>query len=66
MEAGKTMERAEQLRILAAEIRHRAPSSELMADALEVIAGAMEPCVDCGAAEQGDAEREEINRDSGV
>lgn len=37
-----------------------------MADALEVIAGAMEPCVDCGAAEQGDAEREEINRDSGV
>lgn len=45
---GEAMPRAAELRLMAAEIRDNPPNSGRIADALDLIAGAMEPCIDCG------------------
>lgn len=62
------MPRAAALRLMAAEIRDNPPNSGRIADALDLIAAAMEPCTDCGHPDLEDIEAFEVtgNEDAGV
>ncbi|MBB1073633.1 hypothetical protein HUU62_04320 [Rhodoferax sp. 4810] len=60
--------KAAQLRAIAAQIRDLPPNPALIAAALDLVADAMEPCIDCGAAAAPDGEALEVtgNEDAGV